>query len=458
MPQTGTLQYFKDARLNQLTKFGNVAQFVSFGPDLKQRFSRVSGFEPNHCFLEAREAVKTLLDRAPERRVNIRSFKPDDPQGHEFVYGIDSADIAEEHLRRLTASGLWVIVNETVDVNDGGVSGVVHGNIMEFAPGETPRVVETGRIVSVSREVGERLLQTVYGFIPALPKEPELRIEFSIHPIRRGFGGEHTIIWELQEVPANHLAAIPKWPNAFSEFIGDKVFGLLLADVVGLRVPRTMVMCRNLVPFAFGDSTGSDVKWLRTCPRTPEPGFFPTVRGWTDPFKLMQSVEGQERLPSIIIQDEILARFSGALLTGRDSKAIIEGVIGFGDEFMLGRVGPSQLDTRLVKRLEELHASLVHYVGSTRAEWVFDGETIWIIQLQQEAAISAGQTIVSGEVESELEFDISRGLSGLRELIELVRGRPVGIKIIGNVGMTSHIADVLRRQRIPSRIVPKTDT
>jgi hypothetical protein len=243
MPQTGTLQYFKDARLDQLTKFGNVAQFVSFGPDLKQRFSRVRGFEPNHCFSGAREAVEILLDRSPERRVNIRSFKPDDPQGHEFVYGINSTDIAVEHLRRLTASGLWLIVNETVDVNDGGVSGVVHGNIMEFAPGETPRVVETGRIVSVSRDLGERLLRTVYGFTPALPKVPELRIEFSIHPMRRGFAHHHTIIWEFQEVPADHLAAIPKWPNPFSELIGDKVFGLLLADVVGLKVPRTMVVC-----------------------------------------------------------------------------------------------------------------------------------------------------------------------------------------------------------------------
>ena len=458
MPQVGTLQYFKDARLDQLTKFGNVAQFVSFGPDLKQRFSRISGFEPNHRFSDTHEAVTTLLHHSPEQRVNIRSFKPDDPQGHEFVYGIDSAEIAEEHLSRLTASGLWVIVNETVDVNDGGVSGVVHGNIMEFAPGETPRVVETGRIVSVTRDLGERLLRTVYGFTPALPKVPELRIEFSIHPIRRGFAGEHTIIWEFQEVPAGHLTAIPKWPNPFSELIGDKVFGLLLADVVGLRVPRTMVVCRNLVPFTFGESTGSDVKWLRTCPKTPEPGFFPTVRGWTDPFKLVQSVEGQERLSSIIVQDEVLPRFSGALLTGRDSKAIIEGVTGFGDEFMLGRVGPSQLDPLLVDRLEELHASLVHYIGSTRAEWVFDGQAIWVIQLQQEAAVSAGQTIVSGEVEYELEFDVSRGLSGLRELIELTKGRPVGIKIIGSVGMTSHIADVLRRHRVPSRIASKTDS
>src|SRR5260370_10478446 len=102
MPQTRTLQYFKDARLDQLAKWGNVAQFVSFGPDMEQRFSRIKGLEANHRFSGVTEAVTTLLDRSPERRVNIRSFKPDDPQGHEFVYGIHSADIAREQLTLLT--------------------------------------------------------------------------------------------------------------------------------------------------------------------------------------------------------------------------------------------------------------------------------------------------------------------------------------------------------------------
>jgi hypothetical protein len=456
MLETETLQHFKDARLDQLATFGNVAQFVSFGPDLRQRFSRISGFEPNHRFSGAPLAVTTLLDHSPERRINIRSFKPDDPQGHEFIYGIDLVDTAEQEIRRLTTSGLFVIVNETVDVNDGGVSGVAHGNVVEFAPGATPRVVETGKVVSVSRNVGERLLQAVYGFIPGLPKQADLRIEFSIHPIRRGFAHEHTIIWELQEVPIEHLRPIPKWPNAFSEFIGDKAFGLLLAGAVGLRVPRTTVLCRNIAPFTFGASTGSDVKWLRTCPRTPEPGFFPTVRGWTDPFELMQAV-GHERLSSVLIQDEVLALSSGALLTDRHEQPIIEGVSGFGDDFMLGRVGPAQLDARLVDRLEELHATLLGHVGAIRAEWAFDGGTIWVIQLQQEAAVSSGLTIVPGEVESECEFDVSLGLSGLHELVELIKGRPVGIKLLGNVGMTSHIADVLRRYKVPSRIVTRTN-
>jgi hypothetical protein len=454
MPATETLQHFKDARLDQVATLGNVAQFVSFGPDVRQRFSRISGFEPNHTFHGVRPAVTALLEHSPERRINIRSFKPDDPQGHEFIYGIDSADSAEQQIRRLTHSGLFVIVNETVDVNDGGVSGVAHGNVVEFAPGETPRVVETGRVVSVGRTVGERLLRTVYGFVPALPKQPDLRVEFSIHPIRRGFAREHTIVWEIQEVPIDDLSSIPRWPNAFSQFIGDKTFGLLLANSVGLRVPRSTALCRHISPFTFGNPTGSDVKWLRTCPETPEPGFFPTVRGWTDPFELMQTA-GHERLASILIQDEVPARFSGALLTDLNEQPIIEGVNGFGDDFMLGRVGPSQLDAGLVDRLQELHAALLGYVGGIRAEWAFDGETVWLIQVQQEAAVSSGQTIVPGETESEYDFDVSLGLSGLRELVELAKDRPVGIKLIGNVGMTSHIADVLRRYKVPSRIVPK---
>jgi hypothetical protein len=454
-PHQETLQHFKDARLDELSKVGNVAQFVSFAPDAQQRFSRIRGFEPNHRFSSVREALDTLVKRSPELSVNVRSFRPDEPQGHEFIYGIRSSEIAEQEVTRLTMSGLYVIVNETVDVNDGGVSGVAYSDVIEFAPGGTPRVVETGRIVSVKRNIGEHLLETVYGFSMALPEEPGLRTEFSVHPIPRGFKLQHTIIWELQELPLQDLRTIPQWPNAFSEFIGDKVFGLLLANAIGLRVPRMTVLCRNVAPFTFGDLTGSDVIWMRTSPKTPEPGFFPTVRGWTDPIKLMNGITGVERLSSIIVQDEVLARSSGALLTGRDEQPIIEGVTGFGDDFMLGRVGPMQLDADLVRRLEDLHAVLRQCVGSVRAEWVFDGETIWIIQVQQEAAISVGRTIVPGKVESELDFDISNGLSGLHELVELAKETRVGIKIRGDIGMTSHIADVLRRHNVPSRIVPR---
>src|SRR5579864_6204527 len=124
MIENQTVQHFKDARLDELAKQGNVAQFVSFGPDLRQRFSRVCGFAPNHFFSSIEEATTVLLDHSPEQKVNVRSFSPENPQGHEFIYGIDTAIKAEENIRRLASGGLFVILNETVDVSDGGVSGV----------------------------------------------------------------------------------------------------------------------------------------------------------------------------------------------------------------------------------------------------------------------------------------------------------------------------------------------
>ena len=40
----------------------------------------------------------------------------------------------------------------------------------------------------------------------------------------------------------------------------------------------------------------------------------------------------------------------------------------------------------------------------------------------------------------------------MRELISEIKDREIGIELIGNVGVTSHFGDLLRRARIPSRI------
>lgn len=140
MMETGL--HFKDAILNDLADRANVAQFVSFNPSGNQRFARVRGRLPNGLFRSVEDAISTLLIQSPEGRINIRSFHPSRPQGNEFLYGLIAVEAAISAIKRLTAQGLFVIANETVDVNDGGVSGVVHGNVMEFAPGATPRVVE----------------------------------------------------------------------------------------------------------------------------------------------------------------------------------------------------------------------------------------------------------------------------------------------------------------------------
>ena len=60
-PVDGTGAIVKDAVLDWVAASANVAQFVSFGPDLAQRFCRVRGYSPNHGF------------RSPEERSEVSS-------------------------------------------------------------------------------------------------------------------------------------------------------------------------------------------------------------------------------------------------------------------------------------------------------------------------------------------------------------------------------------------------
>lgn len=245
-------EHYKDAILDVLGEAGNVAQFVSFSPSLEQRYSRIAGRERNHRFESPRQAISVLMSSSAEERINLRSFDPQRPQGNEFVYGLQSLDVALGELNRLTSSGLHVIANETIDVNDGGVSGVAQGNLLEFAPGGTPRVVESAGITSISRPLGIEVLSKVYGFSLDLPEDPDVRIEFSIHPLRRGFRRTHTVLWEVQDVAQDALNSALIWPNKFSQFIGDKTFGLLIADCLGWNVPYTTVISRGL-PLSASD-------------------------------------------------------------------------------------------------------------------------------------------------------------------------------------------------------------
>jgi hypothetical protein len=62
--------------------------------------------------------------------------------------------------------------------------------------------------------------------------------------------------------------------------------------------------------------------------------------------------------------------------------------------------------------------------------------------------------IYPGDPLSEHRFHVGKGLEALRALIEQVEGTGEGIVLVGRVGVTSHLGDVLRRARIPSRIEP----
>jgi hypothetical protein len=285
--------HYKDAVLNRLAEVANVAQFVSFGPNLRERYSRVHGQPPNHEYGNPETASAALLAASQEGSVNVRSYSPESPKSREFLYGIRTAAEAGAHIRRLSAEGLYTIINETVDVNDGGVSGVVFGELIEFAPGDTPRCVEKPGTAAFPRRLGLQVLETVYGFRPALDFDPRLRIEFSLHPLRRGARRDHTIVWEMEAFDSAPPAQFVRWPNNFSRLFGDKAFGLLVADALGLPVPASTVLSRAIPPVRFGSPTGTGEIWFRTGPQEQVPGNFTTRRA-----RLGRCVHARENRPN----------------------------------------------------------------------------------------------------------------------------------------------------------------
>ncbi len=445
---------FKDVVLDRIAETGNVAQFVSFDGHLGPRFSRIRGYAPNHRFQSLEEAITTILDRSPEQSVNVRTFERHNAKSREFVYGLTSAAEVLDRLRAFSSQGLTTIVNETVDVNDGGVSGVAYGDLIEFAPGDTPRCVEKPGTAALPRDLAMRLFDIVYRIRPALPQSLTDRVEFSIHPLRRGYHHDHTILWEI-EPTAVAPAAIPiRWPNRFSRLTGDKAFGLLMASLIGCDVPDTTVFPRRLAPFTFG-SGGTPEPWIRTCPTEQVPGKFTTARGWLDPFALMAAEDPDgTRIASILHQRGIGAVASGAAGMQADGNLLVEGVIGFGDRFMAGAQRPEPIPAPIANRIRTAYDAIERRLGPARFEWVDDGTRTWIVQLHCGATVSSGHTIVPGDPATFRRFDVRDGLDRLRALIDEAANAGDGIVVVGDVGITSHVGDVLRKAGVPSRLEP----
>ena len=445
--------YFKDEALDGLANIGNVAQFVSFGPDkLEQRYCRMASLSPNHRFADAREAIDALLARAAEGSVNVRSFAPDQPKGGAFHYGLTNADDALAQVRALAAEGLHTIVNELIDVDDGGVSGVAFSGIVEFAPGDTARCVEKPGFAELPMDIAIRLIETVYHFKPKISFEPGVRVEFSLHPLRRGYRFGHTVLWEHEQAAPAPLMPQIGWPNRFSRHVGDKAYGLLIADAAGLPVPETIVIPRALAPFRFGQPTATGETWLRTCPREQVPGKYTTTRGWSDPFELLKREDPEVgAIASVVAQSGVTAEFSGALLTCADGGVVVEGVAGTGQDFMQGRAVPDPLPAEVHAAVMDAYAMASSSLGVVRMEWVYDGRKAWVVQLHVGASPSAGRVIFPGDAHDWRRFRVEEGIDALRMLIETVHGS-MGVVLMGHVGMTSHMADLLRRAEIPSRI------
>ena len=444
--------HVKDGVLARLATTANVAQFVSFGPDLVQRYSLVRGHQPNSCFGGLDEAIAALLSRSPERSVNVRSYTPESPKSREFVYGVRSAAEAAAHVRRLAGEGLYTIANETIDVRDGGVSGVAFGDLVEFSPGDTPRCVEKPGTAAFPRRLGLRILEMVYGFAPSLDFDPHLRVEFSVHPLRRGYHHSHTIVWEAERFASCPARPAVRWPNNFSRLLGDKAFGLLVAAALDLPVPDTTLVSRTAPPVRFGRRTGTSEPWVRTCPREQTPGKFSTQRGWIDPFRLLAAEDpAGDRLASVLAQEGVEAEYSGTLLTATGGRVLVEGVRGRGTDFMLGNAAPTQLPDAVLSGVQRLYDRAAALLGPVRFEWVYDGREVWLVQLHCGVSTTVGDEIYPGNPSGYVRFPVSRGLEALRVLVESVRHRGEGVILVGAVGLGSHMGDILRKAEIPSR-------
>ena len=442
----------KDDLLRRLADEANVAQFVSFGPgpDLPQRHSCLRGHAPGHRFAGAGEAVGALL-AAGGGSVNVRSFRAGSPQGGPFSYGLTRRDDVLAVLRGRAGDGLHTIVNETVDVDDGGVSGVAQGGLVELAPGDTPRAVESPGTAALGHDQAMALLTCVYGFTPDVDGRPGERVEFSIHPLAARARQTHTILWEREPAGPARLGARLTWPNRFSRFLGDKAFGLLVADLLGLPVPATTVVGRRVAPFSFGRPTGGGQRWLRTCPAEPVPGRYPTQRGWRDPFALLAAEDpsGTE-LAAVLAQEGVPASWSGAAIPEAGGGLLVEGVPGDGEGFMLARAAPVPLPGQVLDDVRRLGATAADALGPVRFEWGHDGRQAWVLQLHQATTVVTRTTIHPGTPARWHRFDPALGLERLRDLIASV-GDDEGIELSGAVGVTSHAGDLLRRAAIPSR-------
>jgi hypothetical protein len=336
------------------------------------------------------------------------------------------------------------------------------GDLMEFAPDNTPKCVETAHgFCALPKALGTNLLKSVYGFGPDLDAYAQnIRVEFSIHPLKRGIHGRHTIIWETETLPRKALPKAPviHWPNPFSRFLGDKVFGLLMAHHLGLPVPKTTVISMRVAPFTFGIPTKSNEIWMRACPSKRVPGKYPTYPGWQDPFELVSKWnqkrnENDAPIVSVISQAAVTPVWSGGLTPVKDKSPVIEGVKGRGDGFMVGEKAPQNLPEEITAQVMQVYQDAFKQLGPVELEWVFDGSKVWVVQLHVGGTIADSTLIVPGDPKQWVSFPVQKGLDALRTLIAQTKGNNTGIELVGKVGLTSHFGHELLAAKVPARIV-----
>ena len=162
-------------------------------------------------------------------------------------------------------------------------------------------------------------------------------------------------------------------------------------------------------------------------------------------------LEESDELASVIIQDGVQAIYSGALLCGADGDLIIEGVEGNGDDFMQGTKERVKLPKFVIMLLEKLYEDISKAIGPVRFEWAFDGNDVIVLQLHVGVTASYSNVIYPGR--GIVNWSYSPETDSLDTLREKCKNPDIFISVPRGVGMTSHVADILRKSKTPSRIL-----
>ncbi len=351
-----------------------------------------------------------------------------------------------------------MIINELIDIYDGGFSGVIFNGLIEFSHNNTPRCVDKGTFCSMPLRTGLDLMTKILDRDSRMTFERNNRIEFSFHPREEGILLHNFVIWDLSKFKSsfpNYESIKTFWPNPISELVGDKVFGLFLANSYKYDVPFSKVTLRDGREFSFGKKTSTLEQWTRSCPANYEPGKLPTKKGQLD---FNSWFDEYSNLSSVIIQDSVESEFSGCFLIESNSY-VVEGVKGFGDRLMNGTEAPQPLPEILRNRIEKLAKKLLGNFGPARVEWAADKEKIWILQVNLNQikfkANEYNQFVIYNQIKkisNYIEFKTNRGLSEFRKFLNDLDSKKNGVILVGNIGVTSHFGDLLRRKRINSYI------
>jgi hypothetical protein len=76
---------------------------------------------------------------------------------------------------------------------------------------------------------------------------------------------------------------------------------------------------------------------------------------------------------------------------------------------------------------------------------------MWIVQLHRGATDSKGSVLVPGNAKEWAVFEAAKGLDELRRLLDDLPAH-AGVRVEGEIGITSHIADLLRKSKRPARL------